>query len=544
MFLFIFLLSCQRNENELRSAACRGIGAGSTCNVGSIGDNICTKCGAMLFNGECTPTSKYGKFSLCCSNGNVVLPDFQEAPAALWELLEARGNRLDKYLTRSRQFNNAFSYASFKCHSFTLPGAIADMRIQGSAYIATGGIRADDQNNPRFIQHFFTSADEISMFENIVRDTHLPSDSTTQELLQIIRRTLQNTEVSPIWGAYATADQLLSSMPTNMRLIFSTDKEIISGHTRTYNLPETGSRVLNAEVGAIVDDMNNAIESGYNRDIVIRHVGGPTMSLPTNHRMVDPLTYPLLFPRGDDGWGLMIYPLLAKKGKRTHVSAHEYMKFRIQHRKRRRGDYHLMHGRLTQQWIISNFLKIEADRLSFLRSQAGQKKIRADMYKEVQEARRLNRLGQTGRHIILPSTYKGSPRNMIQLYGDAMAIVRDLSRPHFFLTMTCNTQWEEIQSALPPGRQAHHCPWISVRVFAQKFKCLCDDVLKNGVLGKVIGYTWMIEFQKRGLPHAHMLIILDDDDVSRSPEEYDNIVCAELCDASTLRTARRKLTSL
>ena len=216
MFLFIFLLSCQGNENELRSVACRGIGARSTCNVGSIDDNICTKCGAMLFNGECTPTSKYGKFSLCCSNGNVVLPDFQEAPAALWELLEARGNRLDKYLTRSRQFNNAFSYASFKCHSFTLPGAIADMRIQGSAYIATGGIRADDQNNPRFIQHFFTSADEISMLENIVRDTHLPSDSTTQELLQIIRRTLQNAEVSPIWGAYATADQLLSSMPTNM----------------------------------------------------------------------------------------------------------------------------------------------------------------------------------------------------------------------------------------------------------------------------------------------------------------------------------------
>ena len=92
----------------------------------------------------------------------------------------------------------------------------------------------------------------------------------------------------------------LSNMPANMRLIFTAKKEMISGHERTYNLPS----VLNSEIGAIVDDVNNAINNGYRRDIVVKHVGGPTFSIPENHRLMDPLTYPLLFPGGDDGWGL------------------------------------------------------------------------------------------------------------------------------------------------------------------------------------------------------------------------------------------------
>lgn len=50
-------------------------------------------------------------------------------------------------------------------------------------------------------------------------------------------------------------------------------------------------------------------------------------------------------------------------------------------------------------------------------------------------------------------------------------------------------------------------------------------------MAQVLGYTYVIEFQKRGLPHAHMLLILGD--APRTPDEYDKYVCAELCDAST-----------
>lgn len=41
---------------------------------------------------------------------------------------------------------------------------------------------------------------------------------------------------------------------------------------------------------------------------------------------------------------------------------------------------------------------------------------------------------------------------------------------------------------------------------------------------------YVIEFQKRGLPHAHILIVLDEDDKFQTTEEYDNIISAELPD--------------
>ena len=40
----------------------------------------------------------------------------------------------------------------------------------------------------------------------------------------------------------------------------------------------------------------------------------------------------------------------------------------------------------------------------------------------------------------------------------------------------------------------------------------------------------VIEFQKRGLPHAHILIILEDDSKLFTAEDYDSVVSAEIPD--------------
>lgn len=40
----------------------------------------------------------------------------------------------------------------------------------------------------------------------------------------------------------------------------------------------------------------------------------------------------------------------------------------------------------------------------------------------------------------------------------------------------------------------------------------------------------VIEFQKRGLPHAHMLIWLDDRDKPKTAEQIDKLVSAEIPD--------------
>ena len=45
-----------------------------------------------------------------------------------------------------------------------------------------------------------------------------------------------------------------------------------------------------------------------------------------------------------------------------------------------------------------------------------------------------------------------------------------------------------------------------------------------------MGHMYAIEFQKRGLPHAHILIIFADDDKLKTPDDYDDLICAEIPD--------------
>ncbi len=44
---------------------------------------------------------------------------------------------------------------------------------------------------------------------------------------------------------------------------------------------------------------------------------------------------------------------------------------------------------------------------------------------------------------------------------------------------------------------------------------------KEKIMGKVIGHIHVVEFQKRGLPHAHILLIMADEDKPRTTEDYD-----------------------
>ena len=135
-----------------------------------------------------------------------------------------------------------------------------------------------------------------------------------------------------------------------------------------------------------------------------------------------------------------------------------------------------------------------------------------------------------GCQIILPSSIPGTPRYMKQLYQDAMAICRHYGRPDFFITFTYNPKWDEITSNIPAGSSATDRPDIVSRVFSLKLKTLVNELLKKHVLGKTVADIYVVEFQKRGLPHAHILLIMDHDDKIRDVEGIDNIICAEIPD--------------
>ena len=48
-----------------------------------------------------------------------------------------------------------------------------------------------------------------------------------------------------------------------------------------------------------------------------------------------------------------------------------------------------------------------------------------------------------------------------------------------------------------------------------------EELIKGEIFGLPVAHLWVIEFQKRGLPHAHILLILADDKRPRTPEDVD-----------------------
>ena len=113
---------------------------------------------------------------------------------------------------------------------------------------------------------------------------------------------------------------------------------------------------------------------------------------------------------------------------------------------------------------------------------------------------------------ILASSFTGSPRWYNSKFQNGMAICRKYHKPDFFITMTCNPNWPEIKQELLECQKPQDRPDIVARVFKLKLDQLMNDLVHGGVLGKVVAYMYVIEFQKRGLPHAHILLILADHD--------------------------------
>ncbi|OWZ22795.1 Helitron helicase [Phytophthora megakarya] len=99
----------------------------------------------------------------------------------------------------------------------------------------------------------------------------------------------------------------------------------------------------------------------------------------------------------------------------------------------------------------------------------------------------------------MPPTFTGGPRYMYQRFLDGMAIVRETGPPNLFITMTCNPNRPEID-------------------------------LDEDLLGVVAAKVHVVEYQKRGLPHAHTLLIMRPEDKPVSAEDVDRLVSAELPD--------------
>ncbi|ORY96028.1 hypothetical protein BCR41DRAFT_402185 [Lobosporangium transversale] len=195
---------------------------------------------------------------------------------------------------------------------------------------------------------------------------------------------------------------------------------------------------------------------------------------------------------------------------REFISQRECYAYRLQIRPMSstgQRPYIWMIPRLTHQHIVGQYYKLET--FGLLNISMYQSKLKADAYIGIVDAIDLDlRPENIEKRVILPSSFVG-----------------------------------EIQEALYDGQTAADRPDLCVRVFNLKKKALEGRPLQERCLGKVIVYNWVVEFQKPGLPHQHLFIILDDGSKPRTVDDINSIVSAEIPDRHSAPLAHEAVIS-
>ncbi|KAF0706862.1 hypothetical protein AaE_013911, partial [Aphanomyces astaci] len=287
---------------------------------------------------------------------------------------------------------------------------------------------------------------------------------------------------------------------------------------RTHNLPTVAQLVVIME-----GDGSEPIEGRY---VVLQSLNSNRFTtIRETNPLHDALQFPLLFPMGGSGWE---YTMTKTDGKSFSLRA--FFNYWLQERD---GDdfSDMLHGSsmLCKMYTTVGFVRVETNRLRYI-SQKGDK-LRFDLYASVKEAtERCSGLHNVGIKSIVPSSFTGGKRYMKKCYFNTMAIVRKYGKPCLFVTMTCNPNWPEIISQLKPHQTSAERDDIVTCVFESKLTYFEDDIHKKHVLGKVVASVRVEEFQKRGLPHVHMLLIMEDQDKFRTVDDINSVVSARIPD--------------
>ena len=259
---------------------------------------------------------------------------------------------------------------------------------------------------------------------------------------------------------------------------------------------------------------------------------------------LEPILYPLLYPYGEHGWSTELYrtkKILFNEYVRAKVLMPDLINHNIHDPEyihlynhndtfRRRVSRYQIMSRLGQYFIVESFSRMVDRQLEWqVKNQNymlgipdqnrdyGAEGIE-NIHGDIEQMDRANPAMDPERQentntnpTFLSDSITGSPRHLKNLALNALSVVAEKGKPHIFITITCNELWPEIQEALLKGQSAFDRPDVVVKVFKARLRAILFN-LKNGkYFGSKTAYVLqVIEYQHRGLPHAHIVVQLVD----------------------------------
>jgi hypothetical protein len=267
-------------------------------------------------------------------------------------------------------------------------------------------------------------------------------------------------------------------------------------------------------------------------------------SIPCTHELLEPLCYVLLFPYGESGWG-------SATGQSVKFPQYLLSRMLCPERDFENNVVRISNKHGTRQWPVNRFQCLSRVGQLYLTDMVsrgidfrlnwhkinqnyifggGQQQGNDDNGGDQEEQTIDNSTSSSSSY--LAQSFHGSRRHLRQKASEALVLVTELGTPTFFLTLTCNPMWPEIQEALLAGQTAFDRPDICCRVFKHRldaflhnlsagkyFDSQSDSNDSNYVRREVVYCVRVIEYQFRGMPHVHIIIKLSNTPDPESPQD-------------------------
>lgn len=410
------------------------------------------------------------------------MPELKGPPPFLARLLKFDGDaRSKRFLRQIRSYNSLFAFTSLGANvdkSINNGSAPCVFKINGVVHHRIGGLLPQRGAPPKFAQlYIYDTENEIKNRMNIF-EKDSSSDEPDPNIVAGLTSMLD--EHNDLVKAFRFARQRLEDhgdQKIALRLLGCDSRDEIQ-----YNLPTSGEIA-----GIVVGDYSSG---EYTYDVMVQSTDSRLRRVSALHPCYMALQYPLLFPYGEHGFHLGIkytdFPSITGASRR-YVTMLEYYRYRLHYRLNKPNPYTCC-GRLSDSLCVDSYSTVEASRLKYIAD--NQPDLRTESVQGIVDAidHGLSSGDSVGQKYVLPSSFTGGKRYMVQNYQDAMAVCRVFGSPDLFVTFTCNSKWQEIYDALlfELGQLPSDRSDMIVRVFNMKVNEFIADIREGKTFGPVL----------------------------------------------------------
>ncbi|KAH9668825.1 ATP-dependent DNA helicase [Citrus sinensis] len=287
--------------------------------------------------------------------GRVQIPLMKETPPLLKYLLGAdSGQKGSKFRKNIRAYNSMFAFTSMGGRvdaSINRSKGPYVFRMSGQNYHHIGSLLPEVGKKPQFAQlYIYDTENEIDNRINTLLK-HGMKTEIDHEILHELSKMLD--QHNNLVKSFRMARDRYKTQPEStfrLRLLSSRTRD-----GRRYNIP-----IVSEVAGLIVGDFS---EANFQRDVTIEHRTKGLRRITDLHPSFMPMTYPLIYPYGEDGYrpDISLRDITDSPFKRQKLTMRQYYCFRLQQRLNE-GHTLLQAGRLFQQYIVDCYLAIEEER--------------------------------------------------------------------------------------------------------------------------------------------------------------------------------------